>query len=45
MPIIVTLVLDTFMTLRQGSKDQKPRDQFETKRTLHWTLFHIKKTH
>jgi len=26
---------------RQGSKDQKPRDQFEVSWTLNWTLLHI----
>jgi hypothetical protein len=27
-----------------GSRDQKPKDQFEANSTLNWTLLHIKKT-
>jgi len=30
--------------LRQGSKYEKPKDQFEANWTLNWSLFHIKKT-
>jgi hypothetical protein len=30
---------------RQGSRDQKPRDQFETNWTLNWTFLQIKQNH